>query len=600
MTAPDASSGNAPATSPVLIVPRAGLVRKVLTNPLGLVSVIILAIVIIVAILAPWIVPNDPNHGVLRYTNSLPGGVYLLGGDSSGRDIFSRLIASTRVSMTGAVIGTSVALCIGVLSGLIAGYFGGVADGVASWTSNLLQTVPNIVVLMALYAAIGASMPVAMVVFGVLASPSFHRLVRGLVVGVRKELFVDAARVSGLSTPRIVGRHVLFAVRAPIIIQTSFIAGTVIGIQAGLEFLGLGDPNASSWGGMLENAFANLYRQPIQIIWPGLALTITIAAFILFGNAVRDALEGRTAGSKARSRIMRRHKAAPEPLRAANANAGSTSSADAVLSIRDLAIGYPNDTGAVSVVVNGVSLDVFAGEILGLVGESGSGKSQTAFAALGLLPRSAMIMGGTVVAEGIDMVKASAKDLAGVRGRVMGYIPQEPMSSLDPAFTVGAQLVYAIRAAEKVTKTEARERAVRLLARVGIADPARTFASYPHEISGGMAQRVLIAGAVIANPKLLVADEPTTALDVTVQAEVLDLIRDLQRERGMGVLLVTHNFGVVADICDRVAVMHDGKIVETGLVQDIFDNPQHPYTQRLLNSILDENSIRSPLKASMS
>lgn len=598
MTAQDIS--NDPAASRPVIVPRAGLFRKVFTNPLGLISVVILCIVVIIAISAPWITPNDPNHGVLRLTNSLPGSAYVLGGDSSGRDILSRLIASTRVSMLGALIGTGVALLVGVLSGLVAGYFGGWTDGVASWVSNLFQTVPNIVVLMALYAAIGASMPTAMAVFGLLAAPSFHRLVRGLVIGVKRELFVDAARVAGLSTPRIVGRHILFAIRAPIIIQTSFVAGTVIAIQAGLEFLGLGDPNASSWGGMLENAFANLYQRPVQIIWPGLALTITISAFILFGNALRDALEGRTVSARARNKAVTanaRHAIPAAPRTPSKENAAE---AGALLSIRDLAIGYPTDKGGVTTVVSDVSLDVRAGEILGLVGESGSGKTQTAFAALGLLPRSALILNGSVSAVGIDMAGASAKDLAKVRGRIMGYIPQEPMSNLDPTFTVGAQLVYGIRSVEHVTKAVARQRALDLLARVGIADPVRTFGSYPHEISGGMAQRVLIAGAVVANPRLLIADEPTTALDVTVQAEVLDLIRDLQRERGMGVLLVTHNFGVVADICDRVAVMQNGRIVEQGAVQDIFDSPQHPYTQRLLNSILDESSVRGEFKGKQS
>ena len=184
-----------------------------------------------------------------------------------------------------------------------------------------------------------------------------------------------------------------------------------------------------------------------------------------------------------------------------------------------------------------------------------------------------------------------------LRGRKIAYIPQEPMSNLDPAFTIGSQLVEPMRICLGISTKEAKERALQLLARVGIPNPERTFASYPHQVSGGMAQRVLIAGAISCNPDLLIADEPTTALDVTVQAEVLDLLRDLQAEFHMAVIMVTHNFGVVADLCDRVSVMKLGRIVETGPARDIFANPRHPYTQQLLGAILSEAEPRGPLVA---
>jgi ABC-type dipeptide/oligopeptide/nickel transport system ATPase component len=182
-----------------------------------------------------------------------------------------------------------------------------------------------------------------------------------------------------------------------------------------------------------------------------------------------------------------------------------------------------------------------------------------------------------------------------LRGAKIAYIPQEPMSNLDPSFTIGSQLTEPMRISLRIGRAEAKRRALALLERVGIPDPARTFAAYPHQLSGGMAQRVLIAGAVSCNPDLLIADEPTTALDVTVQAEVLDLLRDLQAEFNMGVLLVTHNFGVVADLCDRVSVMSAGRIVETGPTQSIFDGPLHPYTKSLFAAIIDDE-VRGPLR----
>jgi peptide/nickel transport system permease protein len=230
-----------------------------------------------------------------------------------------------------------------------------------------------------------------------------------------------------------------------------------------------------------------------------------------------------------------------------------------------------------------VDLDVRRGEVHGLVGESGSGKSQIAFSCLGILPREALILGGVVLLEGEDLF-AEEQKMRDARGRRIGYIPQEPMSNLDPSFTIGSQLSRGLRASRPMPKKQARKLLVDLLLRVGITDPERVMGLYPHEISGGMAQRVLICGAVASDPDIIVADEPTTALDVTVQAEVLELLRELSRERGLAMILVTHNLGVVADLCDVVSVMKDGNIVERADVERIFESPREAYTQQLLSS----------------
>jgi ABC-type dipeptide/oligopeptide/nickel transport system ATPase component len=230
----------------------------------------------------------------------------------------------------------------------------------------------------------------------------------------------------------------------------------------------------------------------------------------------------------------------------------------------------------------------------GLVGESGSGKTQTAFSILGLLPQGGRVTAGSILLDGKELAGANEATYAGIRGKRLAYIPQEPMSNLDPAYTVGSQLTEPIRINLGVSKQDATDRALDLLARVGIPDPKRTFASYPHQISGGMAQRVLIAGAVSLEPDLIIADEPTTALDVTVQAEVLDLLRGLQTDLQLSVILVTHNFGIVADLCDWVSVMQTGRIIESGPVRSIFHDPQHEYTRSLLDSILDDAAPRGP------
>ncbi|MGW3346388.1 ATP-binding cassette domain-containing protein [Nonomuraea rubra] len=538
---------------------------KTLRHPLGLASALVLAAILLAVLFAPALSPQAPDASSLRDAFAGPAAGHPLGFDSAGRDILSRLLHGGRNTLGGAALALAVALALGVPAGLLAGYYGGWFDSAASWTVNLIMALPAMVVLLASRAILGSTVWVLMVVLGFLVAPAFFRLVRGIVAGVRNELYVDAARVSGLSDTRIVARHILVVVRAPIIIQIALVSGIAIGLQAGLEFLGIGSGDVPTWGAMLNEAFKNIQREPLLLLWPGLALGLTSGALVLLAAALRDALEDRPA--------------APVPARAP---AVVHEPREGLLSVRDLAVAYPGRE-----VVHGVDLDVQAGEIVGLVGESGSGKTQTAFAVLGILPENGRIARGSITIEGEEVVGLPERRHRALRGTVVAYVPQEPMSNLDPAFTVGSQLVEPIRHKLGLSRAEARARVLELLAQVEIADPERAFRSYPHEISGGMAQRVLIAGAMSCDPKLLIADEPTTALDVRVQAEVLGLLRRLQAERGLGVLLVTHNLGVVADLCDRVAVMREGRIVETGTAEQVLSAPEDPYTRKLLGAVLE-------------
>ncbi|MFE6508694.1 ABC transporter ATP-binding protein [Nocardioides sp. NPDC057767] len=234
--------------------------------------------------------------------------------------------------------------------------------------------------------------------------------------------------------------------------------------------------------------------------------------------------------------------------------------------------------------LNAVDLWIDAGETVAVVGESGSGKSVTALAVLGLLGNG-RVSGGRIVWDGKDITGASNHDMRTVRGNDISVIFQDPMTSLDPLFTIGHQLVEAYRIHHDVSKREARERAIELLDLVGIPEPATKFKAYPHQLSGGQRQRVMIAGALACDPRLLIADEPTTALDVTVEAQVLALIRDLQVRTGVGLMLITHDMGVVAEMADRVVVFYAGQVVETGTADEVLDRPQHPYTQALLHAI---------------
>ena len=243
--------------------------------------------------------------------------------------------------------------------------------------------------------------------------------------------------------------------------------------------------------------------------------------------------------------------------------------------------------GTEAAAVNDVSFTIERGQTLGLVGESGSGKSVTALSIVRLLPPTARIAGGRVILDGRDLVAATDSFMRSVRGRTIGFVFQEPMAALDPVYTVGAQIVETLQAHGVSRGAAARRRAVELLEQVRVPEPARRAREYPHQLSGGLRQRAMIAIALAAGPALLIADEPTTALDVTVQAEILDLLRELRRQLDLSILLITHDLGVVAEMADRVAVMYGGRIVEQGTAAEVLTNAQHPYTRALVGTIED-------------
>ncbi|MEV0381704.1 dipeptide/oligopeptide/nickel ABC transporter permease/ATP-binding protein [Nonomuraea sp. NPDC050643] len=569
---------------------RRGVIGKVLHDPLGIISLVVLLLILLATVLAPVLAPQDPGRSSLDDIFAPISAAHPLGGDSAGRDLLSRLLYGAQVSLLGASIALLTSLVIGLPAGLIAGYYGRTFDSVSSWAANLLQALPAIIVLLALRTVFGPSIWTSMVIFGVMLAPGAYRLVRATASGVRNELYIDAALVSGLSDTRIIARHMLRVVRGPLIMHSAMVLAICINIQAGLEFLGFGDPQTASWGSMLNEGFLNIFQAPQMLSWPGLALFLTSAALALFAGSLRDALQAGTAKPARRRRVAAPPAGtAPDAPPSGPPAGNGESPPDALLSIRGLRVAYGG--GSVEV-VHGVSLDVARGEVVGLVGESGSGKTQVALSVLGLLPTGGEVTSGAIALAGEPLLGRPASFLRTVRGRRIGYIPQEPMSNLDPSFRVGNQLSEVVRVHLGLSRAAARDRVLDLLARVGIPDPARTYRAFPHEISGGMAQRVLIAGAVSCDPELLIADEPTTALDVTVQADILDLLRDLQQEKGLGVLFVTHNFGVVADVCDRVLVMRQGEIVEDRPAQEIFDTPRHDYTRLLLGSMLDGRPAR--------
>ena len=265
-----------------------------------------------------------------------------------------------------------------------------------------------------------------------------------------------------------------------------------------------------------------------------------------------------------------------------------------LLSVKDLHTSFTTDNGEVHA-VNGVSFNLDAGKVLGIVGESGSGKSVTAYSIMQILAENGRITGGSVEYKGEDITKWNKKQMAAFRGKCCSIIFQDPMTSLNPVFSIGNQLEEAIRMHTDKNHKQARERAVELLTLVGVNEPTKRIKQYPFELSGGMRQRVMIAMALACEPDILIADEPTTALDVTIQAQILELMQDLQKKLGMAIIMVTHDLGVIATMCDEIIVMYGGRVCERGTADDIFYNPAHEYTKGLLRSIPSGSRMKERL-----
>ncbi|WP_199844157.1 dipeptide/oligopeptide/nickel ABC transporter permease/ATP-binding protein [Streptomyces sp. RTd22] len=568
-----------------------GRARGVLRRPGTWLSLAWITVVVLGSLFASLLAPHDPLDQDLRRIYQGPSGTYWLGTDSLGRDVLSRLMHGGALSLLGSGEAVLVALFIGIPFGLLAGYRGGWADAVISRIAEALMALPVIIILLAVVAVYGRGFAVSMGALGVIFSAAIIRLVRATTAAVRSELYVDAARVSGLRAPRIVVRHVLPNVIAPVLIQSSLTLGTALLIQSGLGFLGLGpQPPAPNWGAGIAEAATAINQDAWLMVPTGGVLVLTVLAFNFLGDALRDAAPaGR--GAAATGRFFG-HSALP-----ADSDAAEPADDGVLLRVRGLVVSFPEDGGGDQPVVDGVGFDVRPGETVGLVGESGCGKTVTALSVLGLVPGAGHVAEGRILFDGADLARMPEKRLAAYRGKRIGYIAQEPMTALDPCFTIGSQLVEPLRRHRGLDRARARARAVELLGLVGIPRPEQICRAYPHQLSGGMAQRAAIALALTGEPDLLIADEPTTALDVTVQAEILDLLRSLQAELGMAMILVTHDLGVVADICDRAVVMYAGQVVEEGTVDQIFTAALHPYTRALLRSTPEREATAGPLPA---
>ena len=574
-----------PTPSSVAIAPTS-FARRLLRKPLAGASLLWLALVFLGSALSTRIAPYDPLDQDLLGVKQLPSAAHWLGTDALGRDVLSLLLYGGWPTLVGIAQALIVAGVIGVGLGVASGYHGGRLDRVVNQIVDLVLSLPTIVVLLSVLAVFHHNMLAAMVTVGLLGSAGMIRVVRSVVLNVRSELYIEAARISGLGDTAIMIRHIIPRILGPVLVQLSLFAAVTVLIETGISFLGLGVPPPDpSWGNMIADASVNINDFPWLLVPSGTAAALTILAFGLLGDSARDAAaEGWSRSSGAPPR--------PRATKASPARPSAPMNPSALLSVRGLTL---SATGVERPIVNGFDLDLEAGETLGIVGESGSGKTMTILSLIGLLPHGLHVASGQMRIDGKTIDLTDEKRLRELRGHVLGMIFQEPMSALDPCFTVEHHIVEVLRRFERISLRAARARAVELLAQVKIPHPEEVAKRYPHQISGGMAQRVAIARALAGKPKVLLADEPTTALDVTVQSEILELLRGLSQSRGMAIVLVTHDWGVVADICDRAAVLYRGDLIECADVYELFERPKHRYTQALLKSNPHSAPVGQPL-----
>jgi peptide/nickel transport system permease protein len=555
---------------------------KLFSSPASIAGVAWLAALVVASLSAPLWLPFKTEDQDFTAVLSGPTAAHWLGTDELGRDLLSRIFASAAGTLGTSMITVIVAVGLGTLLAMLAAAAGERVETVISRATEIVMSLPGTVIILAVIGAVGTNIPMIMGILGVLISAGIYRVMLGQAKSLQSQLYVDAAKVDGVSTAGISLRHVLPGLTNTIVVQAALIFAVGMLIQAGLAFIGFGPPIPQpSWGGMIQGASQHVYDAPWLMVPTGAVLALTVLAANAIGNALGKAPNA--TASHLPSAAARRQRAKAVAAIAAAAPAPKDAAGKDTLSVRNLSVGVDSVGAGKGVrLVTDVSFDVEPGTVLGLVGESGCGKTMTALSLLGLLPSGVSVTGGQILWNGKNLAAATDKEMEGIRGREIALISQEPMRALDPMFTVGYQLTATIRRLRGTGRADAKSEALGLLEKVGIVDAARILKTYPHQISGGMAQRVAIALALAGRPRLLVADEPTTALDVTVQAEILSLLRSLVKDTGMSVVMVTHDLGVVADLCDQVAVMYAGEVVENGRTDSILDNPRHPYTLALL------------------
>ena len=553
--------------------------KIVAKNRLAAFGGILLLIILTLSVLAPILPLKEPNitNTADRFMVPFEGG-YILGTDHLGRDLLSRLLWGTQLSLAVGFAAAFIAATFGSILGAIAGFYGQKTDNIIMRFIDMLMAFPYILLALAIVAALGPGLFNALIAVALVNIPFFARNIRGVTVTLANKEFIEAARLSGMSNLRILIVEIFPNLLPMIVIAMSTTVGWMILETAGLSFLGLGSqPPQADLGSMLGEARSALITNSHTSFVPGIMIFCIVIGINLFGDGVRDALDPRLK----KGSLIR-----PLPQTIYEGGDTQPTPSTKLLSVQNLSTQFHINQDVYQS-SNDVSFEIQEGECLGLIGESGSGKSVTALSVTSLVASPpGVIKKGSVNYKNENLLALPYEKLRSIRCNKISYIFQDPLTTLHPLHTIGDQLLEALQAHDsKLSASESISKSKDLLKSVQIPNPDNVWDVYPHQLSGGMRQRVCIAMALINNPELIIADEPTTALDVTVQAQILNILNSLRKERKLSILFISHDFGVISQLCDRVIVMYAGSIVEEGPVKNIMQQAAHPYTSELIKCV---------------
>ena len=547
-----------------------------------------LLIVVLVSLVAPPLLGADAAEA---QPESIGLGVsfeHLLGTDDLGRDIFARVLVATRWSVGMALLTTAIASMLGILLGALPLVLKGWLRSALVGLINATIAMPGLLVAIFLAMILGKGPAGAVLSLSIASVPAVARLTFAAASTVAGSNYVVAAGQLGVSRLRVIYRHILPNVIEPLMVNTTAMVGSVLVALSALSYLGFGiNPPKYDWGSLLQQGLPDLYLYPAAALGPACAIVLTGTLFTFAGEHITELFV----------RDRARSKTAVDATLAPRSTDEIPTREDDVVSVQDLIVDVDTRAGRASA-VRGVSFSLNRGEIVGVVGESGSGKSLMVSALADLLPTGAEARPSRLRVLGQDIRRLGRKAYRRLMGRTFGVVFQDPMNSMTPTMRVGPQLIEAARKHCELSPSEVRNRAVEQLAAVRLDDPERRMNQYPWEFSGGMAQRTTIAMGLMTEPEVMLADEPTTALDVTVQAEVIHLLRELRDTRQISIVFVSHDIAVVSAIADRVVVMYGGRVMEELPVEGLATGGTHPYTRALLSSIPTMQTDKSaPLPA---
>lgn len=577
---------------------RSGELRAALRSPTGLVALITLIGLGVLSLIAPMIWGKRAGEPDLTHLMEGGSAAHPFGTDHLGHDILARVLVATRPSLLLAALAVLVAALIGVPLGALPTVLGRRARRFVNALIDFSVAFPALLLAIFTAVVLGTGTTAVVLAIGIASAPAFARLTQTLAASVAGSDYVAAARLVGVRRFRLLWRHILPNVAEPIILNVTIAVGSALVAIAGLSFLGLGvQPPAYDWGRLLQDGVSRIYITPGAALGPAAAIVVAGLAF----NGLGEAL-ARAVGTRPTPAPRRRHAGGPEVAAGRDSGAAVTGTRPAVkpvLKVEGLVVRFPTPAGPITP-VRGVSLSVAPGELVGIVGESGSGKSLTALSIAQLVATPGEVSAGRLEFQGRDLFRLPERERRRLLGTSLAMIFQDPVTCLNPALRIGTQLAEVAEVHGGVRRREAIARAVDRLRRVRIASPDRRARQYPHELSGGMRQRTVIAMGLMGRPKLIIADEPTSALDVTVQQQILRLLRDVNADTGAAAILITHDIAVVTELCDRVLVMYAGRIVEDLSVDALVTGAAHPYTRALVASIPDMAAERDRPLATIS